>query len=326
MKKKLTLNITTNYFCNQKCFFCIDNDKQHLTFLKKDINKKIYDMIKNWVWEYENIVFTSWEPTLNKNFGNYIRYAKKLWYKEIWLITNGSLLYLKEVRDEILFSGLDNLVVSIHWLWKIHDKMVGINWIFNIVLKWLLLLLKEKIKLSNLINIQLSFVMNKFNFEIYYKYINYFFKIWINKIIINTLRPEWYSSWKKYRNFFFSYNDFINFNKNLKKEQLKLLNSFILSRKLVITDMLPCVMYQSWLRIKWMWSVEIRKSFSSENKKNWFNDLKTYDKIEKNELIDDNTLIKTHIYKCYKCKFKNNCEWIYIDYLLNFWDDWIKKI
>lgn len=317
MEKRLALNITTNHFCNQKCFFCIDNTKEHLTFLKQDIDEKIYKMIDDWKWKYENIVFTSWEPTLNKNFWEYIKYAKESWYKNITMISNGSLLDIESVREKIINSWLDEIVISIHWLWAVHDKMVGVDWIFNKTLKGLYSLLKEKDKG---LKISLSFVMNKYNIKVYYKYIDFFINLWVDQIIINTLRPEGYSSWYNYKKYFFPYSEFIKTTNNLWEDKITYLNNLINNNKLVVTDMLHCIMKQAWLVLKWVWKVEIRKSFSSENWKKSFNNLKTYESINNNELDDDNNLIKTFIDKCDSCRLKSECEWIYIDYLDNFWN------
>jgi molybdenum cofactor biosynthesis enzyme MoaA len=47
MEKRLALNVSINYFCNQKCFFCVDDNKDFLSFLKNDIDKKVFDAISD---------------------------------------------------------------------------------------------------------------------------------------------------------------------------------------------------------------------------------------------------------------------------------------
>lgn len=328
MEKRLALNITTNYFCNQKCFFCIDHDKHFLSFLKSDADKQIYKMMDDWVWKYENIVFTSWEPTLNLSLWEYISYAKDKWYKDISLITNWSTLNNESIRNKIIESWLDEIVISIHGLWKLHDKTVWINWMFDNVLKWLYLLLQNRKKW---LKISLSFVMSSLNYKILYKYIDFFINLGIDQIIINTLRPEWYSSWDNYSKFFFSFEDFISFYKNSDIKQLTYINELISRKKIFFIDMLPCIMKQAWFLIEWVGTVEIRSTFSTENWEDWNilywkKDInKTYRKIW-DELIDNNNLHKEYIDECNKCTQKNKCEWINIYYLKYFWEKGILAI
>jgi len=329
MEKRSALNITTNYFCNQKCFFCIDHNKHFLSFLKSETDEKIYKMIDDWVFNYENIVFTSWEPTLNKNFWKYISYAKKCGYKNISIITNWSTLEDKVVRDKIIHSWLDEIVISIHWLWKLHDKTVWIDGMFNKVVKWLHLLLKNK---KNSLKVSLSFVMTSLNYKILNKYITFFINLWVNQIIINTLRPEGYSSWSNFSKFFFSFDKFISFYKSLEIKELDYINKLILNKKIVFVDMLPCVMKQAWLLTEWVWTVEIRSTFSTENWKDWNilywkeeQNKKTY-KNQWNEIIDNNNTQKKYINKCEECILKNSCEWVNIYYIEYFWIKWILPV
>ena len=327
MKKRLALNITTNYFCNQKCFFCVDDIKSHLVFLKKDIDKKIFNMIKWWIWTHENIVFTSWEPTLNSNFWKYIKYAKKLWYKDISLISNGSTLINNKVRYNIINSWLDEIVISIHWLWKVHDKNVWINWMFEKTLRWLYYLLKER---NNSLKVSLSFVLNKSNYRIFYKYISFFFNLWVDQIIVNFLRAEWFSAWLNYWLFYFKYTDFINYCLSLNKEEINFINKYINNRKLVLIDILPCILNQTWISVVWVWTVEIRETFSSDNwsdptKLFWKDEYRTYENKDW-KLIDNNNNNKVYIDKCSTCTMKIVCEWIYRDYIDNFWDNGIQPI
>lgn len=328
MEKNLALNITTNYFCNQKCFFCIDNKKNHLNFLKLDIDKKIYKMIDDWKDLYEKIVFTSWEPTLNKNFWKYIIYSKEKWYKNISLITNWSTLELKSIRKKILKSWLDEIVISIHWIWELHNKIVWVKWAFASVLKWLYSLMNEK---NNNLKINLSFVLNILNFKYFYKYIYFFSNLWVNKIIINLLRPEWYSSWSNFSKFFFPYSDFIKLSNNFNKEELYFINNLIKNDKLVLIDMLYCILNQSWIDLKWVWLVEIRETFATENWVDWnflyyWEDCnRTYENIDW-KIMDNNNNNKIFINKCNNCLLKYKCEGIYKNYINNYWDNGINPV
>ena len=327
MEKKLVLNITTNYFCNQKCFFCVDNTKNHLKFLKSDIDKRIYKMIDDWKDLYEKIVFTSWEPTLNKNFWKYIEYSKEKWYKNISLITNGSTLELGLIRKKILKSWLDEIIISIHWIWELHNKIVWVEWAFSSVLKWLHSLMKEK---NNNLKINLSFVLNVLNIKFFYKYIFFFSNLWVNQIFINFLRPEWFSSWLNFSHYFFPYSDFIKLCNNFSNEELDFVNNLIDNNKLVLIDVLYCTLKQSWIKFKWLWLVELRETFANENLEEqnslyWDDNYNTCEHIDW-RIIDNNINIKIYLNKCDICLFKYKCEWIYRCYINSYWDNWIKPI
>lgn len=312
MQKQTTLNVSINYFCNQKCFFCVDNNKQFLNFLKKDTDKKIYKILDNWIWKFENLVFTSWEPTLNKNFHHYIKYAKDIWYKKISLITNWSTLHIKEIRDKILNYWLNEIIVSIHWIWWLHDNIVWVKWSFKKILRWLYQLIKDN---NGRIKIWVSYVLNWLNIIQYIKYIYLFESLWVNQIIINALRPEWFSWWDVYWKCFFRYNDFIELNKKLSVESINKINIMLGENKLVFTDFPMCVLYDSWFYSNLDWTVELRITYYWKNKKD-----------EGSEVHDNNNYWKKFITECINCKLNNSCEWIYINYLNIFWKNWIKYI
>lgn len=312
MEKRLALNVSINYFCNQKCFFCVDNNKSFLNFLKNDIDKKVFDAISNWIGLYENIVFTSGEPTLNKNFWEYIKYAKKSAYKNISMISNWSTLNDENIRKRILDSWLDEIIISIHWLWILHDIMVWVKWRFDKLIKGLVKFIDEN---NKKVKISLSFVMTKQNYKFLSKYIYFFDKLWINQIIINTLRPEWYAWWENFKKYFFSYLDFILYINSLTEKEKNNINKLIKEKKLILVDILPCILKQSNLDISWIGNVELRITKSWENfSDNW------------SEMFDNNNTWKKYIKECFKCSEQNNCEWIYINYINAFWENWILAI
>lgn len=309
MEKKIAFNVSINHFCNQKCFFCIDDTRQFLNFLKTDTDKKIFTLIDSWIWKFENIVFTSWEPTLNKNFHKYIDHAKKNWFENIALITNWSTLDDLEVRKKILEYGLDEVIVSVHGIWEMHDKMTWVKWSFQKLFRWFYELIKEN---NWRVKISMSFVLNSANYKQYSKYIELFIWIWVDQIIINALRPEWLSWWDKYKKYFIDYTEFIKFNQKLSSKEKNLINSLIEDNRLVFTDFPTCVIHNSWLKTNLIGTVELRVTHY------WLD--KDEDGVEQ---YDNNNCWKKHIEKCNECLFKNNCEWINVTYLNLFWEKWI---
>jgi MoaA/NifB/PqqE/SkfB family radical SAM enzyme len=227
------------------------------------------------------------------------------------MISNWSTLDNDDIRKKILNSWLDEIIISVHWLWLLHDIMIWVKGWFDKLIKGLVKFIDEN---NKKVKISLSFVMTKQNYKFLSKYIIFFDKLWVDQIVVNSLRPEWYAGWANFKKYFFSYMDFISYMNSLWESEKKHVNELIRKRKLIITDMLPCIMKQSGLLIKWVWNVELRITKSWKEGENW------------NELFDNNNSRKKYIDKCYNCAQKDNCEWIYINYLEAFWEDWILAV
>lgn len=294
-QKSIVLNIPVNYFCNQKCFFCSEWDKTVFKHLKGNEDSVVYKLLEEWVWHFHQVMFTSWEPTLNKNLWNYIRKAKELWYKNIWLITNGTQFYKDDLRKDILESWLREVTISIHGSnAKIHEDNIWVKWLYKNVIIGLIKLRKE----SRSLKINISMVLNRYNlgdlFNSAYKY----HKLWIDILLVNTMRPDWY--WKeKMKDLSIKYSDFVNYINSLPEEKIRFLNVLIEKNKLNIMDIPICFLEQTKLKTKWYWKVEVRIV-------EWMKAVNTVDG-------------KVYLEKCNKCTYMWNCEWVYRDYIKSFW-------
>lgn len=314
-KKERHLNISINFFCNLRCKFCSDGNKNEFTFIKKNS----IDNYKKYIYKnrdkYEELIFTTWEPTLNKNIFEYAKYARDVWYRKIWLITNWTTLVNEDIRYWII-NYIDDIIISIHWSNEnIHDFLVSAPWVFKKVIKWFFLLKKDLKQKSvlNKKNINISFVLNKHNLLSLNTSIYLFIKLWVDKVLINTLRPDWF--WNS--NFWelsIDYNDFINYIQNLNEKDKSVLSKLINLWKLVVTDIPLCIILKAfsdwfeWCNIsKVYWKMEIVES-------NWDSfGLK----------LTNNNEDKAFINKCKKCIYKKYCEWVFIKYIENFWEKWI---
>lgn len=99
-------------YCNYSCLYCQIGRTHNLTntredfFLLDDILKEFKDYIKNNDnFDVVSIVGEG-EPTLYKSLGKLIKELKKLTSKPVAVITNGGLLYDKEVQNELLESDI----------------------------------------------------------------------------------------------------------------------------------------------------------------------------------------------------------------------------
>jgi len=99
--------------CNFQCIYCqlgrttnFTNERQNF-FPKKEICIEIEEAINKYEKELDYITFVgSGEPTLYKDLGDLIKKVKEITVKPICVITNGSLLQVKEVREALKLANV----------------------------------------------------------------------------------------------------------------------------------------------------------------------------------------------------------------------------
>jgi len=99
--------------CDYQCIYCQLGKTTNFTSERKDFYplEEIYEEIEQSInknkGEFDYITFVgSGEPTLCKSLGKLILKAKELSNKPICVITNGSLLYQDDVKDDLIFSDV----------------------------------------------------------------------------------------------------------------------------------------------------------------------------------------------------------------------------
>jgi MoaA/NifB/PqqE/SkfB family radical SAM enzyme len=107
--KKIILEL--NSTCNNNCIYCYIpeiNRKEHkekeIEYFKKALNKFKFT---------KNVDFTGGEPTLYSNLIPLIKYAKKIGYKSINLVTNGRRLAYEKYLQKILDAGINRIILSL---------------------------------------------------------------------------------------------------------------------------------------------------------------------------------------------------------------------
>ncbi|MBD3211936.1 MAG: radical SAM protein [Candidatus Lokiarchaeota archaeon] len=108
--KSLGIDPLPSKTCNYQCIYCqlgkttIFTNKRKNYCPKRDIIKEIDEVLTESEQDFDYLTLVgSGEPTLYKDLGELIRFAQKRTNKPICVITNGSLLSEKNVRD-ILFD------------------------------------------------------------------------------------------------------------------------------------------------------------------------------------------------------------------------------
>lgn len=94
--------------CNYHCIYCQLGKTTHFTNKRKnyhpksEIKQELKDILVGTEVEFDYLTFVgSGEPTLYKELGDLITYAKKYTDKPICVITNGSLLSNREVQSQL---------------------------------------------------------------------------------------------------------------------------------------------------------------------------------------------------------------------------------
>lgn len=297
-----SIEIFLNYTCNYKCNFCFEfNEKKSVWFSFEEIK----EMITNWFNDWSrHIIFSWWEPSLDKNIFDYIKLSKNIGYKKIWIHTNWFKFKDKWYLDKLYSNWLTGVVLSIHWLYKINDLITGIKWSFDDFNKWLINLSKIKFKDNNFI-IDTNTVICKQNKDILDKLFLYLLKFPISKRLFSFPNStqfinKWIGIIKNMKHFMIKYEDvkeklfFIN---NIKKKY------FI---KSVMLEWIPYCMVDKELYwfLEW-WEKQWKKELYSKNIYNWEND-------------KDHSYIKNS--ECEKCEYNYKCYWYSKDYVAYYWE------
>ena len=109
--RSLGVDIVPFKICNYDCLYCQLGRTKNKTNHRKeyvkitDVLQELKLKLSETTPDYISIV-GSGEPTLNSRIGELIKEIKKLTSIPICVITNGSLLYLKEVQDDLLLADL----------------------------------------------------------------------------------------------------------------------------------------------------------------------------------------------------------------------------
>ena len=138
MNSPRILFVRTTEKCNANCFMCnYARNKEGKELNKKEFEQLLYIMSKG---EYRLIKFTGGEPLLNKDLKFFIKRSREQGYNTS-IITNGFLL--KNQYQELIDAGLNHITISLDSNKDyVHDKIRGINGLFNRIIECIKLIKK----------------------------------------------------------------------------------------------------------------------------------------------------------------------------------------
>jgi MoaA/NifB/PqqE/SkfB family radical SAM enzyme len=108
------VHILTGAVCNNNCVFCMEDDRERRCIT----NSATTDDTVRWILTesrgYEEVCFTSGEPTTNPRLAAWARLAKESGVERISLMTNGRMLSNERYAKALVAAGINRFYVSIH--------------------------------------------------------------------------------------------------------------------------------------------------------------------------------------------------------------------
>lgn len=108
------VHICIGAVCNNNCIFCMEEDRAEREATVGAWQKADFLKVISENRGVREILFTSGEPTLNRDLPDYVRAAATAGYEVIGVISNGRLFSYAPFAVGLLRAGLNNIIVSIH--------------------------------------------------------------------------------------------------------------------------------------------------------------------------------------------------------------------
>jgi len=274
------------YRCNLNCVFCFQKnlrktEKNNIDYLK--VKKIIDDWSENWK---KSIIFSWWEPLLDKNIFDYISFAKQKGYTDIRIHSNWLILSKKEIFEQYILSWVNAFIVSIHWYWEVHDISVRSKWAFDKIKITLINFLELKKKYNYLV-LDTNTVLTKYNYNTLDKLFKFlsFFPITRSQLV--QLYSLWLYENKEKKSLYVKYEDFNWYLDNIIK---------IYWKNITLENFPFCQVNE------FVYNNIIKRQIYN-NDAFWY----LWENLEESSTM--------YIEKCKKCEYKSFCAWIPKDYL-----------
>lgn len=279
------------YACNKKCLFCFQKDLRYEVpkFLPSHEIMEIIDSASK--RGIRSVIFSGWEPFLDKNILTYITHAKSIGYEDIRVHTNGTTLVEREDILTFIRAWLSWLVISIHGFWAIHDFLVQRKGSFEMIKRMMVHLWKITLQYPEF-TIDTNTVLTRYNYNHLLPLFTFFryFPI-VRSQIVQLYSLHLFSHTEK-KDLFVSYDAF-------RKEIPKIL---AINTNITLENVPLCKVDEAS-----RYSITDRYRYDSE----WYGAI--HEDIEESNCI--------YLEECKKCSLKNKCPWVPWDYLEIFPED-----
>ena len=287
------------FACNNHCSFCVQWDKRN-KFKPRKL-KEIKDILdKEYNSWAEYVVFTWWEPTVHPDLVESVRYAKKIWYKQIQIQSNWTNFSKEDYTKDLIEAWVTEFSPSIHWFHReTHDKQVNNIWAWDKIIKWIILL--KKLNQYIIMNS----VITQSNYKEIPELATLLTKLWVNQFQFAFVHILW-SADKNKKTVVPKKSDVIPYIH-------KALDIAKKNQKKVYTEAIPYCLMQ-WY--EWAIAENIMPETSVHDAESF---IESYADYRWNEW-------KAKREECKKCKQYKYCEWPWKEYPEMYWWDEFKPI
>jgi molybdenum cofactor biosynthesis enzyme MoaA len=130
--------------CNSRCVFCLDTDTPRNVYIPdEDVCREIKrgrDELRA-----DKVILSGGEGSLHPHFVDFIRYAKELGYSRIQTVTNGTMLYKRDLYLRAVAAGLGEITYSLHGHTpELHDRLTATPGAFRKLMKSMMRALRDE--------------------------------------------------------------------------------------------------------------------------------------------------------------------------------------
>ncbi len=129
--------------CNSRCVFCLDTDTPRNVYIPdEDVRREIKrgrDELRA-----DKIILSGGEGSLHPQFVDFIAYAKALGYNRVQTVTNGTMLYKRDLYLRAVAAGLGEITYSLHGHTpELHDRLTATPGAFRKLMKGMMRALRD---------------------------------------------------------------------------------------------------------------------------------------------------------------------------------------
>ncbi|PRQ05195.1 radical SAM protein HxsC4 [Enhygromyxa salina] len=108
------VHILTGAVCNNNCVFCMEEDREQRYVTNSQTTDETVTWILSQHEQFEEVCFTSGEPTTNPRLHHWVKMAKDAGARCISMMTNGRALSHEKYARRLMALGMNRFYISIH--------------------------------------------------------------------------------------------------------------------------------------------------------------------------------------------------------------------
>jgi len=108
------VHILTGAVCNNNCVFCMEEDREQRYVTNSQTTDETVTWILSQHEKFEEVCFTSGEPTTNPRLHHWVKMAKQAGADCISMMTNGRALSHEGYAKRLMSLGMNRFYISIH--------------------------------------------------------------------------------------------------------------------------------------------------------------------------------------------------------------------